>query len=411
MSGAFCSPFSRVLDGALADALPGDASDDERFLAQAIDEAERALGRTWPNPPVGAVVVKGGRVVGAGHHVAAGQAHAEVVALERAGARARGATLYVSLEPCTHHGRTPPCVDRVLADGVARVVIGVRDPNPKVGGRGIAKLRRHGVEVQVLTKGPVAARAKGLIAPFASAMQRGRPWVVAKVAATLDGRVATSTGHARWITGGDARGLVHALRDRADAVLVGSGTALTDDPSLTVRDLPRGVRGRNPLRVLVDGKLRVDETARMLRRQPGDPAGSVNALVLHGGRAPAARVRALGAAGVATVGCGRGARVDLDVAMTVLRARGLTSVLVEPGPALLGALLERGLVDELWWFTAPTLIGADGRPAAPALGVKQMDQALRLAPGLRVRAVGGDALFVGAPAAAVVGNALRNRKT
>lgn len=394
MSSPFCSPFSRVLDGPLGPRLPVEASADERFLAAAIDEAETALGRTWPNPPVGAVVVKGGRVIAAGHHVAAGQSHAEVVALDRAGARAKGATLYVSLEPCTHHGRTPPCVDRVLADGIARVVIGARDPNPKVSGRGIAKLRRHGVEVTVLSKGPVAERAQALIAPFGRAMRDGRPWVIAKVAASLDGRVATSTGHSRWITGGDARRLVHALRDRADGILVGSGTALADDPSLTVRDLEGG---RNPLRVLVDGKLRVGLEARMLRRQPGDPDGSVHALVLHGGRAAAARVRERGAAGIATVGCGSGMKVDLEVGMRVLRERGLTSVLVEAGPSLLGALLERGLVDELWWFTAPVLVGADGRAAVPSLGVKQMSQSLRLSSGVRVLPVGEDVLFVGTP--------------
>lgn len=409
--GPFCSPFSLVLDGPLGPTVLPEASRDERFMAEAVDEAERALGRTWPNPPVGAVVVKGNRVVGAGHHVAAGEAHAEVVALERAGARARGATLYVSLEPCTHHGRTPPCTDRILAEGVSRVVIGVRDPNPKVSGRGIAKLRRRGVEVEVLSKGPVAERARALIAPFASAMQRERPWVVAKVAASLDGRVATSTGHSRWITGSAARRLVHALRDRADGILVGSGTALADDPSLTVRDLEGGAVGRNPLRVLVDGKLRVGVDARMLRRQPGDPGGSLHALVLHGGRAPSARVRERGAAGIATVGCGRGVRVDLEVALRVLKERGLTSVLVEAGPGLLGALLKRDLVDELWWFTAPVLVGADGQPAAPSLGVAQMDQALRLGPGARVRPVGEDALFIGLPATPPFGNALRNTKS
>lgn len=401
----FVSSFSCVLEGPLSAALPDDVSEDERFLAQAIDEAERALGRTWPNPPVGAVVVKKGRVLGVGHHVAAGEPHAEVVALERAGAAAKGATLYVSLEPCTHHGRTPPCADRVLSDGIQRVVVGVRDPNPKVSGRGLAKLRRHGLEVSLLSRGPVAARARALIAPFASAMQRDRPWVVAKVAASLDGRVATSSGHARWITGADARRLVHALRFRVDGVVVGSGTALADDPSLTVRDLPRGVggatssrtRARNPLRVLIDGKLRVDPSARLFRRHEGDPAGGLHAMVLHGGRATSARVRALGAAGVPTVGCGSGTRVDLDVALSVLRARGLTSVLVEAGPGLLGPLLERGIVDELWWFTAPVVVGADGRPSAPSFGVRRMDEALRLAPGARVAPIGSDVLFVGAP--------------
>lgn len=395
----FVSPFAVVLDGPLSTHLPDDASADERFLALAIDEAERALGRTWPNPPVGAVVVKNGRVIASGHHVKAGEPHAEVVALERAGAAARGATLYVSLEPCTHHGRTPPCADRVLHDGVARVVVGARDPNPKVSGRGIAKLRRHGVQAEVLAKGPVAARALALIAPFASAMKRERPWVVAKVAASLDGRVATKAGQSRWITGEVSRDLVHALRDRADGILVGSGTALADDPSLTVRRKTRtgDARPRNPLRVLIDGKLRVPPSARLFDRQPGDPRGGTNAMVLHGGRASKARVQALGATGVATVGCGRGARVDLEIALSVLHERGLTSLLVEPGPALLGALLERRLVDEVWWFTAPVLIGGDGRPSAPALGVTQMDQAPRLAPGAQVVVAGSDALFVGVP--------------
>jgi diaminohydroxyphosphoribosylaminopyrimidine deaminase / 5-amino-6-(5-phosphoribosylamino)uracil reductase len=383
----FVSALAAALEGPLAPTLRDDIDDDERFMALAIDEAERGLGRTYPNPPVGAVVVKDGRVIATGYHAQAGLPHAEAAALDEAGAAAQGATLYVTLEPCTHFGRTPPCADRALTAKLARVVVGVTDPNPAVRGGGLEKLRAGGVLVRLLDQGPVAARARALIAPFASSMERARPYVVAKVASSLDGRVATRTGQARWITGPESRRLVHALRDRVDAVLVGSGTVLGDDPALTVREVP----GRNPCRVVVDGRLQTAPSAQVYQRHEGDMAA---ALVLHAAAA-AARVAAFDGAGVLRLPCGGGERVDLALALRALGARGLTSVLVEPGPGLLGALLAGGLVDELWWFTAPVLIGADGRPALPARGVQHMEQALRLSAGLRARAVGADALFVG----------------
>lgn len=392
MTGAFVSPFASLLDG---DYEPG-ADEDERLLALALREAEQGLGRTHPNPPVGCVVAKDGKVLAKGSHEKAGGPHAEVVALDRAQrGETNGATLYVSLEPCVHHGKTPPCTERILQDGITRVVVGVRDPNPEVAGKGIERLRAAGVEVDLVPAGPLAERCRALIAPFRSTMQRARPWVVAKIASTLDGRVATRTGDARWVTGEDSRALVHGLRDRADAILVGSGTALTDDPRLTARDAANTRAPRNPLRVVVDGALRTSPTLKAYGAQRGDVV-SPAALVAHASGAPAARARAFDDAGVARVPCGDGEHVDLERLLTELCARGVTSVMAETGPRLLQALLARDLVDELWWFTAPKLVGEDGVAAAAALGVTEMADAFVLA-GARGRSIGPDTLVVGRP--------------
>jgi diaminohydroxyphosphoribosylaminopyrimidine deaminase/5-amino-6-(5-phosphoribosylamino)uracil reductase len=233
------------------------SADDATFMRQAIGLGRRGLGRTSPNPPVGAVVVRRGQVVGRGFHRRAGEAHGEAEALRAAGVRARGATLYVTLEPCNHHGRTPPCTDAVIAAGVARVVIGVRDPNPHVVGNGLARLRRAGVRVDVGTE---AAACAELIGAFAKHVRTGLPHVTLKLAASADGRIATATGASRWITGETSRRLVHRLRNELDAVMVGAATVMADDPALTCRI--RG--GRDPLRVIVDGRLRVPLGARVL---------------------------------------------------------------------------------------------------------------------------------------------------
>ncbi|MBI1948062.1 MAG: bifunctional diaminohydroxyphosphoribosylaminopyrimidine deaminase/5-amino-6-(5-phosphoribosylamino)uracil reductase RibD [Deltaproteobacteria bacterium] len=342
------------------DPTPADA--DAAMMVRALVEARRGVGRTAPNPPVGAVVVKDGVVVAVGHHARAGERHAEVVALDQVAGRARGATLYVTLEPCTHHGRTPPCVERVLAEGIARVVVGAVDPNPRVSGGGLDALRAAGVDARLVDDPVVAAQAAALIAPFGTAMTRSRPWVVLKIAATLDGRVASADGRSRWITGAAARSLVHELRDHVDAVLVGSGTVLADDPVLTVRDAPPrgdGSQRRDPRRVVVDGALRCDPRARVF---------GARSLVLHATTAPADRQRAFDDAGVERVPAGA-SPVDLPSALAALGARGIHSVLVEAGPRLAAALVQAQLVDELWWLSAPTLLGGDAVPAVGPLGI------------------------------------------
>lgn len=344
---------------------------DAAYMRQAIGLARRGLGRTSPNPPVGAVVVAGGRVVGRGWHHRPGAAHGEAAALVEAGRRARGATLYVTLEPCNHHGRTGPCTEAILAAGVRRVVFGARDPNPEVRGGGAARLRRAGLEVL----GGVAAPAcEALIAPFTSLVRRGRPLVTLKLAASLDGRIATRTGASRWISGPAARQLVHRWRDEMDAVMVGIGTVLADDPRLTCRR--RG--GRDPLRVIVDSRLRLPLTAHVLTKKAAP--GTLLASVTSQGRKLAA-LRARGATVLPLPG--RDGRVSLRRLLRALGRRGIASVLLEGGATLAAAALRDGLVDRVCVFLAPTLIGGDGRPLLASLGVDR----LRAAPRLRWRAV------------------------
>lgn len=357
--------------------------DDARWMRRAVALAERALGRTSPNPAVGAVVVRGGRVVGEGWTRPVGGPHAEVVALRRAGALARGATLYVTLEPCSHHGRTPPCADAVIAAGVGRVVVAVGDPNPLVRGRGLRALARAGVDV---TTGVLADEAGEVSAWFRHWIVRRRPFVVLKLAASLDGRIATATGESRWISGPAARRWVHALRNRVDAVMVGSGTVLADDPALTCR--MRG--GRDPVRVVVDGGLRTSPRARFLRQRSAAPT-----IVATTARAAPARTRALVRAGAeVAVVPGRGPRVDLARLMQLLGERGMVSVLVEGGGELAAALLRARLVDRVAIVTAPILLGGDGRPMLGALGLRRLAGAPRLVGG-RVVPLGPDLLHEG----------------
>jgi diaminohydroxyphosphoribosylaminopyrimidine deaminase/5-amino-6-(5-phosphoribosylamino)uracil reductase len=334
---------------------------DRRFMRRALALARRGLGRTSPNPPVGAVVVAGGRIAGSGHHPRAGLPHAEVYALEQAGARARGATLYVTLEPCSHRGdgkRTPPCVDRILATGIRRVVAATLDPNPRVSGRGIARLAAAGLDVSV---GVLEPAARELIEPFACHVRRGIPLVTLKLALSLDGRLCAPDGTSRWITGEDARRRVHRMRDETDAVMVGIGTALADDPELTVRR-PAG-RGRDPVRVVVDSRARLPLGSRLVRHRPGAPT-----VVAVTPDAPARRVRALAAAGVEVVtGRACAGRVDLEDLIVRLGERGVCSVLVEGGRRLATAMLAGGLVDRVVAFVAPRLLGGR-RPGSTSLG-------------------------------------------
>jgi diaminohydroxyphosphoribosylaminopyrimidine deaminase/5-amino-6-(5-phosphoribosylamino)uracil reductase len=344
----------------------------------ALREALRGLGRTSPNPAVGAVLVKGGRVVGRGHHARAGAPHAEVAAIRDAGPRARGADLYTTLEPCDHYGRTPPCSLAILEAGVRRVFSGSSDPNPCVNGRGIRRLRRAGVEVRT---GVLRDECDALVAPWRRFITTGRPHVTLKLAATLDGRIATASGDSRWVTGPEARAEVHRLRDATDAVLVGAGTARADDPRLTAR-LPRG-RGRDPVRVVLDSRLRLPGTLRLLRQRSDAPT-----IVAHvSGRPPARPAR-----GVEYLRCrSRRGRVDLADLLHRLGGRGIATLLVEGGGEVAASLLRAGLVDRMLLFVAPRIAGG-GISWMPGKGPTRMAGAIAVRD-LEVRRVGADLLI------------------
>ncbi|MBI4518755.1 MAG: bifunctional diaminohydroxyphosphoribosylaminopyrimidine deaminase/5-amino-6-(5-phosphoribosylamino)uracil reductase RibD [Deltaproteobacteria bacterium] len=353
-------------------------------MRQALRLARRGLGRTSPNPPVGALVVRGGSVVGRGFHARAGQAHAEVVALRQAAGRARGATLYVTLEPCAHLGRTPPCTEAITAAGIARVVFGARDPNPQVEGDGAGRLRRAGIAV---VAGVAQADCDDLISAFRKHVTTGLPLVTLKLAASLDGRIATCTGDSKWITGEAARAIAHRLRDQHDAVLVGVETVIRDDPALTCR-LPGG---RDPLRVVLDRRLRISETARVLTNT--GPAATVVATALAGG----AKWRRLQVRGVqlVRVPAVRGG-VSLRQVLAWLGRAGVSAVLIEGGAAVAASALKARLVDRMVLFYAPKLIGGDGRPMLDALGVRAMREAWELG-AVRVRRVGADFMVTACP--------------
>lgn len=311
-------------------------------------------GHPSPNPHVGALVVKNGQLVGAGHHEQAGGEHAEVGALQAAGEKARGGTLYVTLEPCNHHGRTPPCTDAIVASGVARVVVGIRDPNPHVDGQGIEKLRNAGIDVIV---GVREAGARKVIAPWSKHITTGLPYVSLKLAMSLDGRIATRSGESKWVTGPDARAKVHLLRARNDAVAVGIGTALADDPRLTVRDAP----GESPVRVVFDTKLRLEPSSRIAQT-----ARDVQTIVLCGTEASVELENELVALGIECVRSPQSTEGRLDVfhALRMLAQRGIVSMMVEGGAELAGSFLAGRLADELHVFVAPILLGPRGRAGA-----------------------------------------------
>jgi diaminohydroxyphosphoribosylaminopyrimidine deaminase/5-amino-6-(5-phosphoribosylamino)uracil reductase len=322
---------------------------DHEHMAHALHLAERGLYTTQPNPRVGCVIAHGDEVVGTGFHQRAGEPHAEVYALREAGARARGATAYVTLEPCAHHGRTPPCAEALIAAGVARVVVAAEDPFPQVDGRGMARLRAAGITVDV---GLLRDAARELNIGFFSRIERGRPLVRVKLAMSLDGRTALANGESKWITGDAARADVQCWRARSSAILSGSGTVLADNPRLTMR-LPRDEESTPPLRVLLDRQLRIPAGSHVLD-------GSTPTLVLHGAAGSCAddRFARVEQMAIAT----QNDALDLRAVLALLAGRGCNEVHVEAGPTLCGALFAAGLVDELLLYIAPVLMGDSARP-------------------------------------------------
>ncbi len=369
------------------------AVDDLGYMARAVQLAERGLYTTDPNPRVGCVLVRNGQVVGEGWHRRTGEPHAERLALTAAGERARGATCYVTLEPCSHQGRTPPCADALIEAGVARVVAAMQDPNSRVAGSGLARLRQAGIATEV---GVLESAARELNPGFIQRMTSGRPWVRCKLAASLDGRTAMANGESKWITGEPARRDVQRLRARSSAILTGIGTVLADDPSMNVRLNASQLRGveddadvRQPLRVVLDPKLRLPATARIL----GLP-GSV--LVLHGrgSAADADRLRDQGAE-VEQVAMKDGA-LDLGEVLDRLAVREVNEALVEAGANLAGGFLKAGLIDELVLYLGPHLMGDAARALFVLPGLEQMAQRVELQL-VDVRQVGSDLRIIARP--------------
>jgi len=323
------------------------------WMAQAIEIAHQ--GDPSPNPHVGAVIVKDGQIIATGFHASAGDRHAEVVALEQAGERARGATLYVTLEPCNHFGKTPPCTDAIIKAGIARVIAGCADPNPNVAGGGVAKLRGAGVEVAT---GVLANPSKALIRPWRKYITQGTAYLTLKLATSLDGRIATKTGASKWITSPDSRARGHRLRAAHDAVLVGVSTIVADDPQLTVRE---GPPARNPIRVIVDSTLRIPLGSTVVTT-----AAEVPTCVVTTPNSSVKAEEALAERGVnvVRVAANTQGRCDMKAALRALAQREVVSVLCEGGAELAGSLLADQLAEELHFFIAPVLLGPRGRPCA-----------------------------------------------
>nr|WP_113912091.1 bifunctional diaminohydroxyphosphoribosylaminopyrimidine deaminase/5-amino-6-(5-phosphoribosylamino)uracil reductase RibD [Roseovarius dicentrarchi] len=349
----------------------------------ALGLGRRGQGNTWPNPAVGCVIVRAGRIIGRGWTQPGGTPHAETQALAQAGTAARGATAYVTLEPCAHHGRTPPCSAALIAAGVARVVIASDDPDPRVSGRGLAMLREAGVQV---TTGVMADDAARDLGGFLNRVQRGRPEVLLKLATSFDGRIATATGQSKWITGPGARRAVHAMRARYDAVMVGAGTVRADDPMLTVRGM--GAR-QQPVRIAVSRRLTLPLMSRLAQT-----ARDVPVWLIHGPEADSASIAAWTDLGARLIACPlRGEGLDMAAAMQALGAAGLTRVFCEGGGALAASLLKADVVDGLAGFTAGLALGADGRAGIGALTLDALEAAPRFA--LEdVRAMDGDVMHL-----------------
>lgn len=365
-------------------------SSDREYMEMALDLAARGAGRVSPNPMVGAVVVKDDRVVGRGYHEAVGGPHAEIHALHQAGASARGATLYVTLEPCNHQGRTPPCTRSILEAGIRRVVVAMADPNPDVTGGGNAYLQSQGLEV---ISGVCQEAAVRLNECFVKFIRTRRPFVVLKLAATLDGRIATCTGDARWVTGAAARAHVHYLRHALDAILVGVGTVQTDDPRLTAR-LEDG-QGVDPVRIVLDTRLSMTENARMLNQ-----GSSSRTYVVCGPQAASADRKRLTARGAHILEVPVDKEyIDLEALLERLGLMGIASILIEGGARVAGAVLRAGLVDKVLFFYAPKILGGDdGVPMCRGPGPSLMKACIGLRD-LTVDRIGEDILVQGYPRA------------
>ena len=358
------------------------------FMLHALRLAQKARGRTSPNPMVGAVLVKDGRIIGEGFHPKAGEPHAEIFALRQAGEAARGATMYVTLEPCSHHGRTPPCVDAIIAAGVAEVHMAMIDPNPLVAGRGKAALEAAGIRVVTREH---EQEAQELNEAFVHWVTQKRPFVIAKFAMSLDGKIATRTGDARWISGPASRQYTHELRDQVDAILVGANTVLADDPRLTTRLDKADVH--HPLRVILDSRGRVPLSARVF--SPDLPGQTLVATTEH---MPPSHRRQLAAQGVEVLILPqREGRVDVAALLDALGQREITSLLVEGGSTVLGTFFDRGLVDKVLAFIAPMIIGGKDAPGpVGGEGSTSLAQAWRLER-VRMEQLGNDILLIGYP--------------
>ncbi|HMK35659.1 MAG TPA: bifunctional diaminohydroxyphosphoribosylaminopyrimidine deaminase/5-amino-6-(5-phosphoribosylamino)uracil reductase RibD [Desulfomonilaceae bacterium] len=357
----------------------------ERFMGLALKLARRALGRTSPNPAVGAVIVKDGRVVGKGYHRAAGEPHAEVEAIRAAGSDAKGAELFVTLEPCNHHGRTPPCTEAILEAGISKVWYGTDDPNPGVRGGGARLLGEAGVEV---VGHVIENRCRRINEVYLTNISLRRPFVYLKLAMSMDGRIATRTGHSQWITSAASRRKVHRLRDRVSAIMVGVETVIADNPALTAR-LPDG-RGHDPIRIVADSNLRTPLDAGIFN--PDSPAGVIIATRKD---PPADRKVALEKKGAKIVGTSGSERVDLQELLSRLYAIGVTSVLIEGGAGLAWGALEAGVVDRCLFFYAPMIIGGSSAPAGVGgTGISRLEEAPRLVD-VRAFRIGPDILLDG----------------
>lgn len=357
--------------------------DDQDWMKQVLRLAEKGRGRTSPNPMVGAVLLKDGKVVGKGFHAKAGGPHAEVLALRQAGERAKGATLYINLEPCTHYGKTPPCAPQVIEAKVGRAVIGMKDPNPLIRGKGLESLRKAGIKVEV---GVLERECQRLNEAFCKYILKNQPFITLKAAATLDGKIATRAGDSKWISGETSRRFVHRLRDAVDGIVVGIGTILTDDPMLTARI--KG--GRDPYRIILDSRLRIPEEARVVNDSPS------KTIVVTTELAPQDKIERLEKKGarVFVIDSSQG-KVNLKACLSRLAEMGMVHLLVEGGSQVNGSFLDQGLIDKLVLFLSPKLIG-DSRAVGIfcGQGISRVEEAILLKD-FKVKRMGEDLLFEG----------------
>ncbi len=361
---------------------------DTRFMSMALREARKGLGRTSPNPAVGAVIVKNGKAIAKGFHRKAGLPHAEIEALTHVEGQASGCTLYVTLEPCHHYGRTPPCTDAILKSGITRVVMGMKDPNPSVAGGGAEFLKKNGVDI---TMGILESECHFLNEAYLKHIRTNRPFVIAKSAITLDGWTGTATGHSQWVTNEKSRQFVHRLRDQVDAVMVGVGTVLSDDPRLTTRITTRG--GRDPIRIVVDTHMKTPAHAKVV-----DHHSVADTFIIVGEKVSEEYITGFSKKGVFVIPCPtRNNRIDLSVMLGLLSEKSVTSILLEGGATLMGTMVRERLIDKYHIFIAPKLLGGgDGLPMAAGKGPERMDQCLELT-NTRMRRFEGDTLITGYP--------------